>query len=150
MPNFVEGDPCPASLPLAGGYSQRDEGQTSNAFAHLGAARFKCNLVVLTTEQLPCSTLGFSVLGQLHFVLWGRTKHFPFLNLCPHLTTSAECLALSSGTETFKCWFLHTLLWSKGRRPLSSVNVSEHHLFFTFFFLLSICWISLLSFMGFS
>lgn len=52
----------PFSIPeMAGGYSQRNKGQTSNSYAHLGAAQFKCNLVVLTTEQLPRSTLGFSV-----------------------------------------------------------------------------------------
>lgn len=45
------------------------------------------------------------------FFSWGRTKNFPFLNLCPHLNTSAGCLTVSSGTENYQMLvFTHSTL----------------------------------------
>lgn len=64
---------------LLGGWPQRNKGHTSNTCTHiskrLGAAQFKCNLVVLTMKQLLQSSWGFSVLFQgIRFLLGEKRR----------------------------------------------------------------------------
>lgn len=93
----------------------------------LGAAQFKCNLVVLAMEQAPLEQQGGSLFcframsfcwrrrGVWCLILWRRSVwllHFLFLDLCP----SPDCFCWESdghvmGFKEITLCFYHLQLW---------------------------------------
>lgn len=114
----------------------------THTFKHtrLGAARFKCNLVGLTMEQLLWSSRGFLCFasGQWVFVegdekgqrliIWRRGEHVFFISFprisAPHLTASAESLTAGYRIQTDNFLFWHSSVCPEGSAGLSSLLTS--------------------------